>query len=409
MITRRNFIRSMAGSAVLLGSQSLLPKLVFAQGDPRFDLVIQGGRVVDPSQKISAVRDIGIKGGAISEIGANLSKSAARVLDATGKIVTPGLIDTHVHIYDGVGFISIPADDAGVAKGSTVVIDAGSAGATTFPAFRRLIASNARTRVYSLLNISLIGLANPMEVPDMSYIDVKACAETIEKNRDIILGVKVRMTAEIVGHKDLEVLKLARQAADKAKVPMVLHLAQCFSPVKEIFALMRPGDVVTHTFREKNGILGEDGKVLPEARDLIARGVYLDIGHGGAHFSFDSAERILNQGIMPDTISTDLHTKIATIGPVFDLETTLSKFLCLGMSLDQVIERVTVNPARIYQFGETLGTLKPGAPADVAVFDLKEGDFEFVDSSNKTRRGKQRLMPYRSVRGGQVYEETKKG
>jgi dihydroorotase len=315
--------------------------------------------------------------------------------------VTPGLIDSHVHIYEGVGFLSIPADEAGIARGATTIIDAGSAGATTFPGFHRWIVP-AETRVKALLNISCIGLTNRMELPHMSFADVRACSQIIEENRDTILGVKVRMTDEIVDHKDLEALKLARQAADAAKVPVVLHLAPTFSSVKDIFALMRPGDVVTHVFREKHGILDENGKVLPETRELIARGVYLDIGHGGAHFSFETAERAMDQGVLPDTISTDLHMRIATQGPVFGLPTTLSKFLCLGMTLEQAIERGATTPGKIYGFGESLGTLQIGAPADVSIFDLSNDEIDFVDSRGQTRRGKRGLVVHRTIRGGKV-------
>lgn len=407
MISRRNFIRSMAGGAALLGFHSLVPK-TYAQGGPpggnkRFDIVISGGRVIDPSQKLSAVRDVAIKGSTIAEIGTDLSSSAAQVVDAKGKIVTPGLIDSHVHIYEGVAFLSLPPNQAGVNKGSTTIVDAGSAGATTFPGFRRWIIPNTRTKVYALLNISLIGLANPMEYAHLSFANVKSCVDMIEKNRDVIIGVKVRMGKEIVDNKDLEVLKLAREAAEAANVPMVLHNMPSFSPLKDIFALMRKGDVVTHVFREKGSVLGDDGKILPEARDLIDRGVYLDIGHGGGHFSFDTAERALDQGIMPDTISTDLSGRTAVVGPVFDFATTLSKFLHLGMSLEQVIECATIKPANIYPFNENLGTLKVGAPADVAVFELREEEIVFVDSSNKTRRGTHHLVPYLTVKDGQMY------
>jgi len=393
----------MAGGAALLGAPSFVTR-ASAAPKPNFDLLIRGGKVVDPSQNLSAVRDLAIRDGVIADIGTDLSGPAARVLDASGKIVTPGLIDSHVHIYEGVGFLSIPADDAGIARGATTIIDAGSAGATTFPGFRRWIVPGARTRVKALLNLSCIGLTNRMELPHMSFADVKACSQIIEENRDTILGVKVRMTDEIVDHKDLEALKLARQAADAAQVPVVLHLAPTFSSVKDIFALMRPGDVVTHVFREKHGILDDNGKVLPETRELIARGVYLDIGHGGAHFSFETAERALDQGILPDTISTDLHMRIATEGPVFGLPTTLSKFLCLGMSLEQVIARGATTPGKIYGFGEPLGTLQVGAPADVSIFGFSDEETDFVDSRRQTRRGKRGLVVHRTIRGGEVCE-----
>ena len=401
--SRRKFLRSTTAGSSLVYSLA-------AQSSARYDLLIRGGRVVDPSQNLSAERDIGISKRRIAAVEPRISETDARqVLDARGKIVTPGLIDIHVHVYDGVAPLGIPADPNCIAKGVTTAVDAGSAGAHTFPGLRKYVINVADTRIYALLNISVIGQStlstdNPWgELLDLRYANAKLAIRTIEQNRDVILGVKIRMTRNIAGDHDLKALGLAREAADAVGLPLMVHIGGSYSPVTSILSTLKKGDIITHSFRGGDGgILDSKDRVLPEVRAAIGRGVHMDIGHGAGSFSFDTAEKTLRQGILPGTISSDVH-EFNVNGPVFDLATTLSKFLHLGLTLEQVVERATTNAANAFHFTNGLGTLRVGAEADVAVFSLAEGNFEFTDSLGAKRTGHQKLVPVATVKGGKIY------
>lgn len=411
--TRRQFLRQAAvGSSLVCafgpGWQNLLGMARPLQGG--FDLLVKGGRVVDPSQRISAPRDIGIRDGKVAAVAENLSEVQARqVLDARGKIVTPGLIDVHVHVYDGVAPLGIPADPNCIAKGVTTVVDAGSSGAHTFPGFRRNVVNVVDTRVFALLNISVVGQSTYSEdspygeLLNLVYANPKLAIRTIERNRDVIVGVKVRLSRPIAGEHDLQALKLAKEAAAAVGLPLMVHIGDTHTPVPVILSEMSKGDVVTHSFRGSNGgILDDNGMVLKEVRSAVARGVHLDVGHGAGSFSFDTAEKALKQGVVPGTISSDVH-QFNVNGPVFDLATTLSKFLHLGLTLDEVVQRASTNPANLFGFPNGLGTLKVGATADVALFSLVDGDFRFEDSLKQSRVGHQKLVPVATVKAGRIY------
>lgn len=374
----------------------------------KWDLLIAGGRVVDPSQNFSAAADVAISGHAVARVAQSIPRTdARRVLDASGKIVTPGLIDVHVHVYDGVAPLGIPADPSCIAKGVTTVLDAGSAGAHTFPAFRRQIPLSD-TRIFALLNISVIGQASMTpdtphgELLELRYADPKVAIRTIEAHRDVILGIKIRLSREIAGENDLKALAIAREAADAVKLPLMVHIGDTHSPLKDILAMLGKGDVVTHTFHGRaGGILDANGRVVPEIRSAVERGVHLDVGHGRGSFSFEVAEKALKQDLLPGTISSDVH-RFNVDGPVFDLATTLSKFLHLGLTMDQVIERAATRAANAFGFPKGLGTLREGAEADVAVWSLVEGDFEFADALGAKRIGHRKLVPAATVKAGRV-------
>lgn len=415
--TRRQFLwYAAAGPGLICSLLAGWRDLLRAQGQspgaaaPRYDLLVKGGTVVDPSQRLSAERDVAISAGKIARLAAGIPEGEARqVLNARGKIVTPGLIDVHVHVYDGVAPLGIPADPNCIAKGVTAVLDAGSAGAHTFPGLRKYVINVVDTRVYALLNISVVGQStlspdNPHgELLDLRYANPKLAVRTIEQHRDVILGVKVRLSRNIAGEQDLAALKLAREAADAVRLPLMAHIGGTHSPLKDILAMLRKGDVVTHSFHGRaGGILDDRGRVLPEVRSAVGRGVHLDVGHGAGSFSFDTAEKALKQELLPGTISSDVH-QFNVNGPVFDLATTLSKFLHLGLTLDQVIERAATNPANTFGFPKGLGTLKPGAMADVAVFQLAEGLFEFTDAQGAKRTGNRKLAPVATVKAGKIY------
>jgi dihydroorotase len=376
----------------------------------KYELVVKGGHLVDPSQGISAVRDIAVANGKVALIADSIPESdASQLVNARGMVVTPGLIDTHVHVYDGVAPLGIPADPNCIAKGVTTVLDAGSAGAHTFPGLRKYVINVVDTRVYALLNISVVGQStlspgNPWgELIDIRYANPKLAVKTIEQNRDRILGVKIRLTENISGRHDLEALKLAREAADAVKLPLMVHIGGTFSTLPKILDLMRPGDVITHTYRqEAGGIMDDRMRVLPEVKRAVARGVRLDVGHGAGSFAWAVADAALKQDLAPGTISSDVH-QYNVHGPVLDLATTLSKFMHLGMTLEQVVERATKAPASTFGFPKGLGTLAVGSEGDIAVFKLEQGDFELFDSVKQSRIVHRRLLPVATAKAGRLY------
>jgi dihydroorotase len=333
-LSRRSFLkRTVITPSLVCGLAAGWEDLLQAQPQtvPRYDLIVKGGRIIDPSQSISAVRDIAVSGTKIARLASDIPGADARhVLNAEGRIVTPGLIDVHTHVYDGVAPLGIPADPTCIAKGVTTALDAGSAGAHTFPGLRKYVINVVDTRVYALLNISVVGQStlsddNPHgELLDLRYANPKLAVRTIEQNRDVILGVKIRLTRSIAGDHDLKALHLAREAADAVKLPMMVHIGDTHSTLDDILAVLKKGDVVTHSYRGGDGgILDASGRVLASVRSAVARGVHLDVGHGAGSFSFDVAENALKQDLLPGTISSDVH-QFNVNGPVFDLVTTLS-------------------------------------------------------------------------------------
>jgi dihydroorotase len=376
--------------------------------DKPYDLLIRGGKVIDPSQNLEAVRDVAIAGGKIARVEPQIPAAQAReVVPAEGKIVTPGLIDLHTHVFPYVGPYGIEPDPYFVHHGVTTVVDAGTSGAFTFPAFRRFIIEKATTRIRALLHVVSIGMVagstdNMGELEDLRYCVPQLAVQAAKENKDLVVGFKIRFSEKYTGPNDYEGMKRARAAADEAGLPLMIHIGGSYTPLGEFLALMKKGDVVTHSFNgHPHGLLDASGKLLPEVLAARERGVFFDVGHGAGSFSFEVMEMCLAQGFRPDTISSDLYSANIN-GPVYDLATTLSKFLLLGLNLREVVERATVNAARVFDFRAEIGTLKPGAEADVAVFDLREGEFTFTDAGGKTRTGRQKLFPVTTVRAGRV-------
>ena len=410
--SRRQWLTG-AGSSLFLAAAPLGPAAHSGgarqaqAADPKpLDLVIKGGRVLDPSQNIDTQLDVGIKDGKIAQLESNIpERRADSVVDAYGKIVTPGLIDLHTHVFPDVGPYGIVADPYCVMRGVTSVIDAGTSGAYSFPAFRKYIIPQSATRIRALLNVVCIGMiaGNIGELHDLRYCDPKLAVQVAGENRDLIVGFKIRFSEKYTGPNDLEGMKRARAAADAAHLPLMIHIGAPYTPLGQLLALMKRGDVVTHTFNgHVNGITDAAGKVIPEVREARQRGVLFDVGHGNGSFSFAVMEKAMQDGFLPDTISSDLYSANIN-GPVYDLLTTLSKYLLLGLSFRETIARCTVNAAPVFNFGVEIGTLKPGAEGDVSVLDLREGEFSFTDSEGKTRTGRQKLFPVVTVRAGKLF------
>src|SRR5262245_50162342 len=373
MLSRREFLTS---SSALLVS---LPHLAQAQ-TTRYDVLIKGGRVLDPGQKVDRMLDVAIRDGKIAALQANIpASSAAEVLDAAGKLVTPGLIDIHAHPTQDLRPESV------ISGAVTTVVDGGTNGANGIQGGL----DKARThpnRVRILINLSKLGNTARNELADLQNIDVAATREAIRNNRDMIIGVKARISMPLAGNNDLEAIRLAHEVTQPFKIPLMVHVGNTRSPMSAIVKALNPGDIVTHVYTpEDNGILDSNGKLFPEVRDARQRGVRFDIGHGRlAHITWDVAEKALMQDFPPDTISTDLSPMTTTL-QVFDLPNVLSKFLTLGMPLEKVIECATTNAARSFAELKDLGTLKTGAVADVSILELAEGQFEFNDNSGTIR------------------------
>ncbi len=377
-----------------------------------YDLLIAGATLVDPAQGAHAVADIAFRDARVAAVAAKLRREDAReVIDATGRHVIPGMIDVHVHVFEGVSHYGIPPDPTCLAKGATTVVDAGSAGADTFPGFRKYVIDMSETRVLAQLNISSQGMLTQeigeFTIPEYANV-AKACA-MIEKHRDVILGVKVRLTKNslVSEASGMTPLHRAREAADAAGLPIMVHPqdAWCDS-LDDILAVMGDGDILTHCFHgHPCGILDGRGRIRSSVHDAIARGVLFDVGHGSGSFSWRVVESALEQGVEPHTISSDLHFYNVN-GPVYDLANVVTKFLHLGMSVDDAIAKVTSVPAGIIGMDGQIGTLAVGTWGDAVVCELREGEYRLEDSHGEMRLGSRQFAPVTVIKGGRVYRST---
>jgi dihydroorotase len=366
-------------------------------------MLIRSGTVIDPGQGLHGRHDVRLDVERIVELGDGLTpRPGEEVVDARDRLVLPGLIDLHVHVFWGASHYGIEPDPHCLGTGTTTVVDAGSAGAHTFAAFRRYVIDVSATRIVPFLNIGATGMVSPDvgELEEIRHIDRAAALRTIEAHRDLIRGVKVRLSRDLVGSNARVALKTARETGEAAGLPIMVHVGDTPIPLAEILDELRPGDVITHCYHgREEGILDTRGMVIQAARRAAARGVLFDVGHGKGSFSFQVARRALSQGFRPGTISSDLHVYNLD-GPVFDLATTMSKFLHLGLSLDEVVALTTTAPAQVIGHDGALGTLRPGAAGDVTLLALREELSTLEDSVGERVEGTQRLVPSGAVRAG---------
>ena len=376
-----------------------------------FALLLAGGTVLDPASGRRQELDVGIAGGRIAAIGPALSRaSAKRVLDVRGCYVTPGLIDFHIHSYWGVNPYGFDADPICIANGVTTAVDAGSAGPVNFLGFKRLIAEGSRTRMLALVCVAQHGVLNsPGELYDLRFADPEGAARTVSEYPDVAVGIKVRLHRSSVGDNGRQALRLAIQAGNASQSPVMVHIGDTGISLEEIVDTLRPGDVVTHCFTPlKPGIMDEAGRLRKAVRLAHERGVLFDVGHANRHLAFDLVRRAMGEGLLPDTISSDLHVRSGS-GPVVDLPTTMTKFLTLGMSLEQVVAACTINPARAMGWQDRLGSLEPGREADLAVLDLVNGPSRLQDSLGGELIADQRIVARWTIRQGEVFQGSTKG
>ena len=388
MMNRRQFVYAAAAGVVTFARGS---ELLAAD----YDLIVRGGRVIDPSLRFNAIRDVGIVGGRIAAIEADIVGDAVEVIDATGKVVVPGLLDIHTHYArDEEGpFV-------GLAGGVTGWVDAGSAGADQIDE----MAANARSAPQPgrlLINIGRAGILPDGDTMELSLADVDSAKAAIARNRDMVVGVKARLTRGVAVD-DVEVLRRAQEVATSFDLPVMIHMGQTTSPLRRLLSQLKRGDIVTHMFAPPpNSIIDDEGRILPEVLAARRRGVWFDVANGRTgHLRWDTFDAIIRAGFWPDTISTDGSTTSGTAESVIDFPNVLSKFLNFGMTLDEVIGLATINASRLFPLFHDRGTLNVGAPADVAVLELREGTFDFVDNYGNTRNGRQRLFPSETVLGG---------
>jgi dihydroorotase len=408
--SRRAFL-AYAGSAAAV---VLAGRADAAMGpNDKFDLVIKGGDVLDPSQALRGKRDIGIRWGVIEAVENEISAARAlKTIDATGRLVTPGLIDLHSHVYPYGSAIGIPADELAQFQCTTTLVSAGDAGVNNLAALRRYIVAQSRARIYAFVHIANNGLS-AFPVAELYNIDIaqaEACAMSLAENPDFLLGVKVRMSENVIYKHGLEPLRRGIQACEMCGWParMMVHIGgvETKELMSQILDLLRPGDILTHAYSGAPNMAGvftnivQDGKLLPAALAAKQRGVLFDVGHGGGSFDFTVAEIAIPGGCTPDTISSDIHVFSGNSPGMPYLPNVMSKFIAMGSSLEQVVAMATIVPARIINRTPKLGTLQIGAPGDVAIMELVEGPVSFVDTRNNKRDGKILLKPVQTVVNG---------
>ncbi|HIE95160.1 MAG TPA: hypothetical protein EYQ83_20685 [Acidobacteria bacterium] len=388
MMNRRQFVHVAAAGVVTLARGSTL-----LAAD--YDLIVKGGRVIDPSLRVNAVRDVAMTGGRIALVEANIEVGSAEVIDATGKLVVPGLLDVHTHYAQDEAGASV-----GLAGGVTGWVDAGSAGADQIDR-AVAIAQTAPQPGHVLINIGRAGILPDGDTMDLGLADVDAAKQAIERHRDVVVGVKTRLTRGVAAD-DVEVLRRAQEVATSFDLPLMIHMGQTASPLSTLLPQLKSGDIVTHMFAPPpNSIVDDDGSMRPAVLAARRRGVWFDVANGRTgHLRWDTFDQIIQTGFWPDPLSTDGNTTSRNAESVIDFPNVMSKFLNFGMTVDQVVTRATVNVSRLFPLFRNRGTLNVGAPADVAVLDLREGVFEFVDNYGNTRTGRQRLFPSETVLAG---------
>jgi dihydroorotase len=373
-----------------------------------YDLVLKGGRVVDPSGGRDGVLDVAVENGTIARVAAGIAPTeAARVIDIAGKIVTPGLIDLHAHVFEGVNRTGVNPDLAGVLSGVTTIVDAGSAGAATFGGWRHIL-PHCHTEIVPFLHICQTGLATLPDIIAESSVNLTDTVRVATEHKGLIHGIKARMVSPALEIMGMEMPRLAKRAAREAGIKLMVHIGDTekrYDPkvIHPLLSLLEPGDILTHYFTPNpGGVLDGNGKLVPEAREANDRGVWFDTAHGRMNFSFDVGRRIMDQGLMPHCISTDL-TVPGRLNTVHSMTEIMTRFLGLGFTLPQVVTMSTENPAKAIGAQGRLGSLAVGRQADISVLDLKDGDWVVYDILGTGLRVDKAFAPHLTVKKGRVF------
>lgn len=371
-----------------------------------YDLILKGGRVIDPSQNLDEVSDVAFSGGKAAAVGKNLKPGAnTEVRDVKGYIVSPGLIDLHTHVYWGGTSLGIDAEEFCRLSGVTTAVDTGSTGPGNFAGFRKHVIERSDVRILAYLHVSFAGIwgfSKTIMVGESEDLRLMAPAEAVavaDANRDVIVGIKVRVGKHASGEQGAAPLNIAIQAAEEAGMPVMCHIDHPPPSYEEVLGMLRPGDVLTHAFRPfPNAPCTVQGTVKPAVLEARKRGVLFDIGHGKGSFSFKTTRAMLANGFYPDTISSDVHV-LCIDGPAYDQVTTMSKFLMLGMPLMEVIRASTSNAGHALKRTE-LGSLKAGSAGDATILSIKEGKFDYEDVTGEHMTGDKKIIAEGTVIGG---------
>ena len=375
-----------------------------------YDVLLKGGRVVDPSAGLDGMHDVAVQGSAIARIAPNIPVAeATRTIDVAGRIVTPGLIDLHAHVFEGFNRTGVHPDLAGVYSGVTTIVDAGSAGAATFGGFPRHIIPGCHTEIIPFLHICSTGLATLPDIIAESSVNLDDTLRVMEQYKPLIRGIKARMVSPALEIMGMEMPRLAKRAAKESGTRLMVHIGDTekrYDPkvIHQLLPLLEKGDILTHYFTANpGGVLDGNGKLVPEAREAAARGVWLDTAHGRMNFSFDVGRRCIDQGLLPHCISTDL-TVPGRIQTVHSMVEIMTRFLGLGFTLPQVITMSTENPARAIGAEGRLGSLAVGRQADISVLELRDGDWVVKDVVGASLRVQKAFVPFVTVKCGRVFQ-----
>jgi dihydroorotase len=375
--------------------------------DDAFDLLLTGGRVLDAGAGIDDELDVGISGDRIAAMGRNLPQgNSNRMLDVRGCYVVPGLVDFHIHSYWGVNPYGFNADPLCLATGVTTAVDAGSAGPVNFPGFIRLIHERSRTRMLAFVALAQHGVLNdPGELENLRFADPEGAAKGVKEFPGVGVGIKVRLHKKAVGDNGREALHLALKASEACRAPVMVHIGNTALSLEEIVDTLRPGDIVTHCYTpQQPAIIDERGRLREAVRRASERGVLFDVGHANGHFDFNLVRRAVRDGLLPDTISSDLHGRMGPSNPVVDLPTTMTKFLALGLKLDEVLAACTTHAARAIGWQDRIGALAVDREADLAVLQVVNEHVELHDTVGGELTAEQRLAVRWTIRRGEVFE-----
>jgi dihydroorotase len=374
-----------------------------------YDLVLKGGTVVDPSGGWNGVLDVAVENGVIARVAAGIAAAeAARVIEVGGKIVTAGLIDLHAHVFEGVNRTGVNADLGGVYAGVTTIVDAGSAGAATFGGFPRHIIPHCHTEIVPFLHICQTGLATMPDIIAESSVNLADTVRVATQHRGLIAGIKARMVSPALEIMGMEMPRLAKRAAKESGIALMVHIGDTekrYDPkvIHPLLSLLEPGDILTHYFTPNpGGVLDANGKLVPEAREAVDRGVWFDTAHGRMNFSFDVGRRIIDQGLLPHCISTDL-TVPGRLTTVHSMTEMMTRFLGLGFTLPEVVTMCTANPAKAIGAEDRLGRIAVGRPADISVLEMRHGDWVLYDVLRAGLRVDRALVPHLTLKRGRVF------
>ena len=375
-----------------------------------YDLLLKGGTVIDPSRELNGIHDIAVQDGKIASIVPSIpNEEARRVIDVSGKIVTPGLIDLHAHVFDGFISSGVNPDLGGVHSGVTTLVDAGSAGSATFSGFPRHIIPNCQTEIIPFMHICQTGLATLPDIIAESSIDLEATLRVADQHKGLIRGIKARMVSPALEIFGMEMPRLAKRAAKESGIKLMVHIGDTekrydANVIRELLPILEEGDILTHYFTANpGGVLDANGRLVPEAREAADRGVWFDTAHGRMNFSFDVGRRIVDQGLLPHCISTDL-TVPGRVRTVHSMTEMMTRFLGMEFTLEQVVTMCTANPARAIGEEGRLGSLAVGRQADISVLQINEGDWLVYDVLGASLRVDKAVVPALTVKRGRVFE-----